>query len=237
MVVKDLQEGNTFRDITPWCNHNHSCCISAHPTVPTYIVETCWWCDVVRSYSFNVNDNTISDFMGLKPDKLCSSPGHTLLVMDTNGFLSQLCWDDVRQQFNVAHTLETNLTYVSRMCCVKCYEILVATSTSSNRIAAIELNNGIPLWDTGNEVNGEKIVPAGLCSDDSGFVYVADNKQSWLIVLDGASGERMKVLSLRPRGYIWDVCWTTSKPHLIILRDDSISCYDVTKVEINISLL
>ena len=106
IVEKDIQTGNTSKTITPWCHHNHSCNILSHPKEPSCIIEACWWCDVVRSYNLNHHGNTIENFMGIKPENICSGPQSTVLVMDINGLLSQLSWSNGGKHFNVIHTLE-----------------------------------------------------------------------------------------------------------------------------------
>ena len=122
------------------------------------------------------------------------------------------------------------MKYVSRMCCINSLETLVLASTSPSRIIGLKIRDGAVLWDIGMEVYGQKVVPAGICSDNSELLYIADNQHHWVLVLNGISGNYVRVFLLQTSDYIWDVCWLSFPPNLVILYEESVTCYDVSMV-------
>lgn len=107
-------------------------------------------------------------------------------------------------------------------------------------VQAIRLSDGSVVWKIGGEVEGRMIKPYGICYDSDGRIYVADGGNKRLLVFDCLTGELLQVLLDNDRtGDIFDVCWTSSQPQLIVRHGEpasvgrfqssmkNISCYNI----------
>ncbi len=117
------------------------------------------------------------------------------------------------------HKLEINLTCVFSM--VKAHKILAMTSFNNDIVLAVDYLTGDFLWKVENrEYEGVIIRPNGICSDDAGYIYVADTALPYCrVFVLSPYGQIVKKI-LNTAGWCDDICWISHPDRkLVVLHD------------------
>ena len=118
------------------------------------------------------------------------------------------------------HRLTVNLTSIASM--VKSHKILVMTSFNNDVIMAVDYLTGDTIWKlTDREYEDVQIRPNGICTDDAGYVYVADTALSYCrIFVVSPLGQVVKRI-MNTAGWCDDITWINEGRKLVVLHDKS----------------
>ncbi len=96
--------------------------------------------------------------------------------------------------------------------------MFVLSSWHNNTIQAIDSETGKVIWEVIGEYEGKKIEPHGMCSDQSGHIYVADGSNNRVLQLS-CTGQIERCLFSTP-GIAYDVQWLEGNSKLLVFHDD-----------------
>ncbi len=161
---------------------------------------------------------------GPEPGHMCHGPNNTILAGDRTDGSSSVA----EFHFNS----EDNLT-LSRLISVQgdkddtlyavCYAettqgpLLFSTHCEESAIRATHLQTGHTQWQVQDQVDGKESVPMGLCHG-AGRLYVADNYNAHILVLDAATGDFIQSIEPPQTWKVWDVAWSEQQPHLVVMQ-------------------
>ena len=228
IVVLGQIHGTVLKGIQCHCECEHSK-ISHLQSEPNFIVEGCFDCGVIRTY--NIYTEEVKTVFECKPYRLCPALDDSLLVMYwKNGwFISQIQWQKEIEKFHVTQSIQIVNQAIRMMCYVPKRDIVVLTSWSPKHIRAINMNDGLQLWEVSGMVAERNIDPWRLCCDPSGYFFVCDHANDRILVLDGGPSELLQVLLKEvDTGAIYNVHWHDIQPHLTVFHETAISCFKVT---------
>ena len=131
------------------------------------------------------------------------------------------------------HKLAVELTSVISM--VKSHKIIVMTSFNNDVIMAVHYLTGDLIWKlTKRDYEGVTIRPNGICSDEAGYIYVADTGMPYCrVFVISPLGKIVKKI-LHTAGWCYDITWINEYRKLIVLHDKtSLDKQDISIYEIN----
>ena len=133
------------------------------------------------------------------------------------------------------HKLTVELTSVISM--EKSHKILVVTSFNNDVIMAIDYLTGDLIWEHSSyDCDGVMIRPNGVCSDEEGYIYVADTGLPYCRVFVLSPLGKIVNKILNTAGWCDDITWINKDRKLIVLHDKSgldkqdISIYTINKL-------
>ena len=173
------------------CKHRYSHRIIEHPVDPHVILEACMDCKVIRAYDmYTKKVTTVSEGYPFK--LLCLGPDCSLLTVDDVGTISNLMWEERAKYFQVQHLFKTKNRGITAMSYDRKLDIVAIISHFPNYIQGVMLRDGLPLWRISGQIQGQCILPSGLCWDTNGRIYVADTTR--VLVVDGQTGKVLQIL-------------------------------------------
>ena len=204
---------------------NHHSRINELPTDVNCMLEACEECNMIRVYNIRSGAAEVVLKNG-KPRMICNGPEESVLIMDSEGCVSQLRWNENRRMLNAEHQLQTHLKDVLRICYIKKFSILaVCTSYGSNdlnnhtgTVTGIQLKDGTQKWTFGSCFAKRRVYPRAICNDEAGRIFVGDYSNNRFLILDGNSGCVLKLIQLGlelPKP-IWKMFWVDTQPNLIV---------------------
>ena len=171
--------------------------------------------------------------------RMCSGPGEgSLLVCDNKSTsVFQLQWNEGQKQLKEVRRVQVPGDDVCHMCYMP-QANLVILSCWDNVVEAVKLHGGAgqpPVWQLQGEVLGKEISPRGVSCESKGRVYVADEYNSRVLLLNGYTGEVIQqLLQDAGLGYVYRVC-CMSNPHQLLVHHypppeekPTLSLYNIT---------
>ena len=213
--------GREIRELMSNCTHE-SCSIDVTPWNTDYIVEACKECNVIRTYNINYPFLRYA-FRGSHTDVMCCTPDGSLFLLDKAGQLLTFMWNTEKEQFNLTNQLATCLQNTLAICYVKKYNFLVSVScdvqrNKGGRIEALNLRNNWRVWQFEGCVKGQKVAPNTICCDTEGRLFVGDDINIRVLLLDGGTGKLLRVFWHDNKiSSVWDVCWNDASQQLTVL--------------------
>ena len=219
-IVERLS-GREIRELISNCTHE-SCSVDVTPWNTDYIVEACKECNVIRTYNINYPFLRYA-FRGSHTDVMCCTPDGSLFLLDKAGQLLTFTWNRRKEQFNSTNQVVTCLQNTLAICYLKKYNFLVSVSCNvqsnkDGRIEALNLHNNCRVWQFEGSVEGQKVAPNTICCDTEGRLFVGDDTNIRVLLIDGGTGELLRVFKHDNEiSSVWDVCWTDACPQLTVL--------------------
>ncbi len=227
-----------------------------------YLADLCEGCGEIRVV--NMATHHVYRAYSSSPYSLyamCSGPGEgSLLVCNTygSGAVIQLQWDEATKKLDEVRRVQVPGDIVYCMCYIPQADLLIVIRRridfisimmmgrrTSDTVEAVKLQGGDyqnPVWHLHGEVLGKKINPLGVSSDSDGWVYVADGRNSRVLVVNCYTGEVIQqLLQDADLGRVHKIC-CPSNPHQLFvghspdcypnLNDlpDTLSLYNITSL-------
>ena len=225
----DGNNGSLIKEIKCRCQHQrllmgHIC---QHPVDPDVIIETCHECSKIRSY--NMKTDQSADIYTGAVRAICTGPAGSILGVDTEGLVVQFRWKDGSEEWELVHSVETNIKYVHYMCYVEHNNAVALSCWSPDRVCAVNLSDGSTLWEFNYQIN-ENIHLLGLCHDTDRRIYMTVIEANGIIILDSRNGELLQHL-IKDVKKCSDIYWTNTQPQLTVLHDFGmeISTFNVSR--------
>ncbi len=217
--------------IAKFCNSFTLCEFECHSS-RKLMAHHCFDCGI-----FVVIDRTNHSVMkafSLEPgiyDAMCAGPkGTVFLGSSTTDELLQLQFDESTNRFREIRRVKHPCTDVLHMVYKEQIDLLILSSWISGKVTAIRLDPVVNIiWQLTGTVEGKKFGARGICSDDTGRLFLAD-LNSRIIVLNAASGTPLQVLlEGQGLGPMLNVLWLGSPNQLFVkhTRGDGASIYDI----------
>ena len=213
------ETGNVIKEITSKCSdllaHFRYRHVTEHPTDFNYIIESCLFCQEIRSYNIHSGQGkTICDTC--VPRLICAGPEQSLLVLDKEKQFLQLKWNKEKKKLECTNSVKTyenmdNWRVYDGMCYVKQQDIYVITSSLYGSVTAAKCTDGSILWEISGEINRQMIKPDGVTCSDVGRVYVPDGVNERLLVFDILDGKLHQEIELGAMGLIVDISWANNQ--------------------------
>ena len=162
---------------------------------------------------------------GPKPLEMCHGPNNRILAVDaTDGSRSvaefHLTSEDTLTLSRLISVQGDKDDTVSAVCYAETTQgpLLFSTHCEESAIRATHLQSGhTQEWQVKGQVDGEECHPLGLCHG-AGRLYVADNYNARILVLDAATGHFIQSIEPPQTWRVWDVAWSEQQPHLVVLQ-------------------
>ena len=246
------------REVSPTipsaCNHA-SPCIIAHPSDPSFVLEGCLDCRVIRNYNIHTGERCIVH-TGWRASRMCHGPAGSILVLShfpgfvilgvqliRNAYylyhgenklsnpshtkLSILKFDKEQQQLENDNSLElVKFEKLLHMCYYVDRLDMLLVISEDKEIEAIKFGSESPIWKL-SEVGGHVFEPDALTSDSEGNVYVGDGANNRILKINGLTGDIVSILLLEKENTmpIDSLFWSDIEPNLTLIRGDRISTY------------
>ena len=186
-----------------------------------YIADLCKICGVVsvvdreRTVTYEAFSHTSNALSAM-----CEGPDGTLLVWDEyDQAVLQLQWNDGDKQLYQIGKLKVSTSGVKDMCYNELHNIIVFTS--DRLVTAVYLDTGAAAW----KLNGTFMSRLnGLCCDDKGHIFVANDGERSVWVVCGATGH---ILCNEEVEYCQHVCWMKPTNQLIVNTGLDLYRYDI----------
>ena len=214
----DRNNGSLIKQIKCQCQHGKLFAgyVCEHPVNPDVIIETCPECSKIKSYNMNTGESAdIYTKAAIK--SICTGPAGSILGADWKRLIMQFRWKDDCEELEPFHSVKISTRDVRYMCYVDHSDAVVLSCWYPDRLCAVKLSDSSTLWEFNQQINGTCIKPCGLCLDTDGRIYVAA-WNSGVITIDSRNGELLEHL-IEDVILCHDICWTSSQPQLILLRD------------------
>ena len=200
---------------------NHHCSINELPNDVDSILEACSECNEIRVY--NIRTGTVYVFASEMARVICSGPDDSVLIMNLEGRVLQLRWNENGKVLNREHELQTCIKGVVRTCFVQKFSMLVVSTRTlvptgnwlnevPGSVTGIKLNDGVQQWKFNSFFVGKPVNNRAICSDEAGKVFLGDFLSNRFLILDGSSGRVLQVIQLGQElpAPIWKICWVNT---------------------------
>ncbi len=205
-------------------------------TAGKYLADLCSGCDEIRVVDM-VKRHVYTAYSP-SPCSLwamCSGPGEgSLLVWDYkygSEAVIQLQWNETTKKLDEVRRVNMPGDTVFYMCYMPHTDLLILIRPYGNMVEAVKLQGGAdqpPVWQLQGEVLGKEINPYGVSSDNEGHLYIADGRNSRVLVVNGFTGEVVQeLLQDAGLGVVCDVrCM--SNPRQILVKHYSNNTWALT---------
>ena len=192
-----------------------------------YIAISCWKCRSIRLYSMTDSDPiTAYRHSGedeMAPYAMCHGAHNTIMVGNwREGSQEVLVYDVTSTQFTLKDRIPVHVDQAWHIHYMETAQhggiVIVSTWGEDNIMSAHSLDSKALVWKIVNkEIDGKGFQPCGMCSDpDTGALYVADQFNKRLIVLEPNTGEVIQSIQMPGVGLIVNIAWCSVQPHLVI---------------------
>ena len=219
--IVERSTGQEVRELMSNCTHE-SCSVDVTPWNTDYIVEACKECNVIRTYNINYPFLRYA-FRGYHTDVMCCAPDGSLFLLDKAGQLLTFTWNTEKEQFNSKNQTNTCLQNTFVICYLKKYNFLISVScddqdNKGKRIEALNLHDNCKVWQFEGCLDGKKVAPNTICCDEEGQLFVGDDANIRVLLLDGGKGELLRVFKHDNEiSSVWNVCWNDASQQLTVL--------------------
>ena len=211
----DKNTGSLIKEIKRQCDHNSWIC--EHSVDPDVIIETCPICSKIRTYNMNSSESA-DIYTGAAVTVICTGPAGSILGADNKGRIKLFRWKYNSKELELFYSVKTNIRYVRNMCYIEHIDAVVLSRLSSHQVCAVQLHDGLTLWEFNQKINGRGIEPCGLCHDTDGRIYVVLAGVPDIIILDSRTGKLLQHL-IEDVELCCDICWTNTRPQLTVLHN------------------
>ena len=93
---------------------------------------------------------------------------------------------------------------------------VTATDFGYDHLSMFNLNDGSLIWREKRNPGDNKFRYKGLCSDNNGRLYVADQLNSRIVVFSAATGSVLQEIKHEQMGQPWHLCWHEPSNSIIL---------------------
>ena len=236
-IIQMNQEGQTICQWEAPCSHTnlsntfYICELNYCTKNGPYIANKCHTCEAVKIV--NMKTGTMRKAYtshGTEPQVICTGAMGTLLGYDkTKSSLIQLQWNEGDNLLHLIRKVKIQGGEVREICYLEPYRLVILSHKEPFMVQALELDTGHVVWQQQGMIQNKKFWPKSVCSDDHGWVYVADTGNNRIVKFNGATGDLVDIS--KGEGVIQDLSWLNNPGQLVVTYKRSAACvlYDMDR--------
>ena len=230
ILVMHRVTGIVINEITSNCNHNAY--LNNYLRHPEYVLECCPTCEETRGY----DNNTGECFFIFKLDvdckivRVCDGPSGCLLLLDKQGVLLKLDWDQEKRspRLNYVLKLHSEQLRIQYIHYVESHDMLLCLveRDHNSEVIAVRLGSKNIVWNLFGHVDGHIIQPESITSDFHGNSYVSDRGTNRILKIHSLTGDVLSILKVEEEeDEIYFIDWSITEPNLTVWRGYQIETY------------